>query len=492
MGLLGDLFTKTPVTKKEVETTIKNSQTIQNSLTKLNEQINKTTAESIQKSMIDAAAGQEVNQTIRVENVTTGGDFVATGISQKAQVKMNLTAMQDTKADSQIVQDAQAAVSNQLKDAVEAAQSAKQQQGEQIVSGLAGAVSDMFEDLVGNTTNESTKTAIENELNVSNTKNITDRIVNDVKTSITNETMTKINSNMQVNQTVEFRNIAAGGDAIIANISQEAITSQITEAVQKSGVGADVLTQVLGVDKTVIETAISSGQAAGDIVQGTGESIGAGFQKAFEGTGGIMVAIVSVVLSVVVGGVGFLMLSGGGSGQVGGSTKMLSGLLSPIMKLMKKNQDLINVALMFAIAMLVLRKIQKRENFSKTSDLKLKVNQMYVFKNPNNVLCLTKKQNEGSVFKIQILAQPGKDKRILLSTKEADKDMFLKLEGRKLVFRELERIDKELYEFSAIPVGENGFQLYMNNTFIGESKSDASCLELTQENEAAGFIFRIE
>lgn len=491
MGIFGDAFTKTPITKKEIETTIKNSQTIQNSLTKLNEQINKTTAESIQKSMIDAAAGQEINQTIRIENVITGGDFIATGISQKAQVKMDLTAMQDTKADSQIVQDAQAAVSNQLKDAVEAAQSAKQQQGEQIVSGLAGTVSDMFEDLVGNTTNETTKTTIENELNVSNTKNITDRLVNDVKTSITNETMTKINSNMQVNQTIEFRNIAAGGDAIIANVSQEAITSQITEAVQKSGVGADVLTQVLGVDKTVIENAITSGQAAGDIVQGTGESIGAGFQKAFEGSGGIMVAIVSVVFSIVVGGVGFLMLTGGNS-QVGGSTKNLSGLVSSIMKLMKKNQDLINIALMFAIAMLVLRKIQKKENFNKTSDLKLKVNQMYVFKNPNNELCLTKKQSEGSVFKIQILTQPGKDKRILLSTKEGDKDKFLKLEGRKLVFRELERIDKDLYEFSAIPIGENGFQLYMNNTFIGESESDVTCLELSQENESAGFIFRIE
>ena len=354
---------------KETTKEILNDTRVKNSIKKFNETINESTVKMMQTTMVNAAAGAEVNNTISIGNVKTSGAFVLSDISQANMVKMNLSVLSKSEMKSDMVTDMTNKIQTQLANDAKASSDSSSKDGEQLFSGLASAIGDTVSDLgnsiMGGSSSSKDNLSIKNIMDVENDT----ELENKVRTSITNEMVNDTVSNVSLKilgaNTIEVGNIEAGGGVVISNINQENIVDAMMEAVAESGLGNKILSKMLNIDEADIKNAAdtattatdekvgtldAAGDAAGNVIEKGGEAVSSTIDSASGFLSAGLTAMIMPLLIIGVVGIALFFLAKpllskgmdkssktGKTGKMIFGAKLLKGGSSSIKKLLNNS-----------------------------------------------------------------------------------------------------------------------------------------------------------
>lgn len=458
MGLFGNLFSETENTRN-VEKLLENNTTLKNEITNLNKNISSQIANIMMKSMQEMAVGQDITQDIKIKGVVAVDDVNISNIRQKAKVKVNLSAMQNTELQSEMLEKIQNQLSQGIKEAIKNVQNKDNIQGEQWVKEFAGVLNNVVDAVAGGDTTENIKETVRNSLNSENIQKNIQEVETNVASNISNETMAKIASNFSADQGITISDIAAGGNATISNIDQEALSEQILTSIQETGASTKLISDVMGFSETFTEKMVSSEQSAQDVQKSTLSGVGdvfsgifSGISGIFSGSGGIIVGIVSIVCSSIVG-IGLFLYMQNMQKQKGGYS------MSPksIQNFFQKNQT-IGVILVALGVFFIAKKI---ETFKKTKKILLKHDDKYIYPKDNE-LYLTSDKNLAGNFDLHITSVVDEPDTVLI---QLDNQYARKVDN-KIYLQNYELFDKEKHNFHIKELSDDSFELYRGDENI--------------------------
>jgi hypothetical protein len=298
---MGSTESKTAITQVN-DTLVVNQNTFNSRTEQLNKQVSDTTVSDAKS----CSAAVNNNQVITVEGLTVKGDLNLS-TKQKTAAALSFSCVQTTdvrqKAGSAMIANLQDDIANAADTAIiqkldaKAASAAEQQFG-----GIGAANSD----------SKISTTNISKSINTSNT-NISKLIQNVVENKFKSDTISNCIAELKQNQEVSAKNITVGGQATIV-FEQDAAAEAVTNCIQNSGVGSDILSTVaaeLGVkisNENKTSTTQESKAAAESTAKNKGIMEGAG--SAFESIGKAYSGVITSILGE--GGIGGMMSSPGG------------------------------------------------------------------------------------------------------------------------------------------------------------------------------------
>lgn len=294
--------------KEKIKQTVMNDTTIQAQLKKVNDTINKTVVEQINK------VSDEMESSSRVAQEQTSGMTVFGGTVEKGakvdmsmsqeldmQESINISSIQNVKQDSQIVSDLQKQLSMDLQKSLSAQQDAQQSDGEQamreMMGALTGAVDSAMQALNFGGSKSSEKdieTEIKNFLNISNKTEIINKTKNIMESKMITETLSKLKTSLDVFQKQSKDGYLITPDAIFGedsvtdfSMKQKAkITRDVVmQKLNDTGMGTTILSKLLEVDDTKMKESIDAAQKAEEESVGTFEGAGRGVASAAKGVG---------------------------------------------------------------------------------------------------------------------------------------------------------------------------------------------------------------
>ncbi len=431
MGLFGNLFSESE-TKRNVEKLIENEQNLRNEIVNINKNMSSQISNIMMTSMQDMAAGQEITQEIKIKGIVAAGDVDISNISQKAKVKVNLSALQNTELQNEMLEKIQSNLSQGLKEAIENVQTRENIEGEQWVSELANFANNLVDNVVGGDLDENIKETTRNTLNSENIQKTVNEIQSHVESNVSNETMSKIAANFSADQSIEISNVASGGNATISNIDQEALSEQILKSVQDSGATSNLMSDVLGISKSVTERVVKTEQTEKKETKGTFEFL----NKMFEGPG-IIVALASLVLSSM--GLGFMfMLQSGGS---------------PNFRVPNFLKSDFGMLLVGAVILGLILKL--RENFAKKKQILMKHGNKYIYIKDDQ-LHLTSEKSKAKKFDIHVTEFLDKPDTVLITLG----DKYARKIKDEIYLQNFELFDKEKHNFHIKKLDNKSFELY--------------------------------
>ena len=262
----------------ETNKEILNDTRVINSIKKFNETINESSVKMMQSTMVNAAAGADVNNTITIKGIKTKGAFILDGVSQKNMVKMNLSVLSKSEMKGDMVSDMTNKIQAQLTNDAKASADSSSKEGEQILAGIASAVSDTVQglgnSLTGGSSSSKDNLSIKNIMNIENDT----ELINKVKTSVTqemvNDTVTNVSLKINAGNELEIAEIEADDGFVISNLSQENVVDAMMEAVAESGLANKILSKMMNVDEADIKNAADSETTASDETVGTLDAAG--------------------------------------------------------------------------------------------------------------------------------------------------------------------------------------------------------------------------
>lgn len=459
MGLIGNLFSETE-TKRNVEKLLESNTNLKTEITNANKNMSSQIANIMMKSMQDMAAGQEITQEISFKNLKADEDINISGISQTAKVKVNLSALQNTELQNEMLEKVQNQLSQGLKEAISNIQTQDKIEGEQWVKEIAGFANNVVQAVVGGDTTENIKETVRNNLNSENIQKNIQEIESYVQSNISNETISKIAADLSVKQGIDFENITSGKNIIITNIDQEVLSEQLLSSVQATGATTKLISEVMGFSETFTEKLISSDQTQSDTKKSTLSGFG-DIISGFSGTGGIIAGIVSVVCSLIVLSGMFLMMQQKQQVQTGG--------------FYIKNNTSVLVIIGVVIIFFLLDTL--KENFKKTTKILMKYGDKYIYPKDNE-LYLTNDKNLAGQFDLFVTKHSDQPNTVLIHTNE----QYARKVDNKIIFQKFELFDKEKHDFNITELNDTSFELYRENENI-IVKNNKLELSLNEKNK---------
>lgn len=443
MGLFGNLFTESE-TKRDIEKIIENDTNLRNEIVNINKNLSSQVSNIMMTSMQEMAADQSVTQQIRIKSVKAVGDVNITDIIQTVKVKVNLSALQNTKLQNEMLEKIQSNLSQGLKEAIENVQTKENIKGEQWVSELAGFANNLVNTVAGGDLNENIKETTRNTLNSENIQKTINEISTNVESNINNQTMAKISASFSADQNIEISDVEAGANATISNVGQEVLAEQLLKSVQDTGAAANLVSDILGISKSFTERVIKTEQKVRDETKSTLS----GISDIFQGQAGIVGASVSMVFSSLcfVMIIGLVLMKGK---QTGGG-KLLPDSFLNLLKFTKLSE--FQIILIIAIAIILL--LTMRENFTKTENVVLKTENKYIYPNGDK-LCLTNDKQLAGAFNLKIINVDNKPNTVLVEVG----DKFLRKVGDQILLRKFDLFDKEMHDFKINKLSETTFEL---------------------------------
>lgn len=466
---------------KQEKLEILNDTRVKNSLKKFNETINETMLKTIQTTT------QNVSQSILSiqsvgSNLTSAKDIVQeiSDVNQKATSKADLTALQKTEVQTEVAKKTLSEMQTTVANMMDLSQSNKNAQEEQMIKGLLNAVENTALGaaamVTGGDHNVSTEKKIQNLLNVENSTELTNKVKNSVSQEMVNDTISNIANSTQARQEVGS-NLQSDGNIFqrINAISQEITQTMATEAIQESGVAASIISELVGIDKTDVETAIKTTQANENKEAGTFQGFGDMVNKMFQGNTIMMIvfSLMCILSSVSSGGAVFMSSKGGVMSNL---SKMQKGgnKISQYIKMVKKIDTFyLIIAFLIALFLYMIAKVIYKENFKEDQyNVYLKVGDKYV----DNNLCL-KETIDNEVQKGNVLVTG--DNEIMFHYEDKN---ILSVSSDKLIKTSYEMLNIENYKFQV----KDGVLKHGNYVIV----LNENCLMLsTDESLAIKFNF---
>ena len=262
----------------ETNKEILNDTRVKNSIKKFNETINESSVKMMQTTMVNAAAGAEVNNKISIKGVKTKGAFVLDGVSQKNMVKMNLSVLSKSEMKGDMVADMTNKIQTQLANDAKASSDSSSKEGEQILAGIASAVGDTMQglgnSLTGGDSSSKDNLSIKNIMNIENETELINKVKTSVTSEMVNDTVTNVSLKILAGNEQEYEDIEADDGVIISNLNQENIVDAMMEAVAESGLGNKILSKMMNVDEADIKNAADTTTTATDETVGTLDAAG--------------------------------------------------------------------------------------------------------------------------------------------------------------------------------------------------------------------------
>ena len=198
---------------KETNKEILNDTRVKNSIKKFNETINESSVSMMQSTMVNAAAGADVNNKISIKGVKTKGAFVLDGVSQKNMVKMNLSVLSKADMKADMVSDMTNKIQTQLANDAKASADSSSKEGEQILAGIANAVSDTVQglgnSLTGGDSSSKDNLSIKNIMNIENETELVNKVKTSVTSEMVNDTVTNVSLKIKAGNELEIAEIEA-------------------------------------------------------------------------------------------------------------------------------------------------------------------------------------------------------------------------------------------------------------------------------------------
>ena len=310
---------------KETNKEILNDTRVKNSIKKFNETINESSVSMMQTTMVNAAAGADVNNTISIKGIKTKGAFVLDGISQKNMVKMNLSVLSKSEMKGDMVSDMTNKIQTQLANDAKASSDSSSKEGEQILSGIANAVGDTMQglgnSLTGGDSSSKDNLSIKNIMNIENETELINKVKTSVTSEMVNDTVTNVSVKILGQNKLEIADIEADDGVVISNVNQENIVDAMMEAVAESGLGNKILSKMMNVDEADIKNAAdtattatdetvgtldAAGDAAGNVIEKGGEA----GSKLMDSAGGMMSGMMTAMIMplIIIGVIGVVGL----------------------------------------------------------------------------------------------------------------------------------------------------------------------------------------
>lgn len=216
----------------------------------VSETMNKKVSNTILKDAKACSADLNNNQEITIKNFSTTGNFNFTS-TQKQTAALTFSCVQASvvrnKATSEIV----SLMTNNLDTSASSeALSSLDSKAEQATKVGFGSSGDLNSTQILNQTSNSNSN---NETH----KNIKNILNNIVENNFSSETVSKCISQVNNNQSINLQEIKVGGNAVIA-IDQNQAADVITDCIQKSDIGSDILNAAAAQLDVKIEDDISS------------------------------------------------------------------------------------------------------------------------------------------------------------------------------------------------------------------------------------------
>ena len=250
---LGMTALLTPKTEAKQQVTQQNEQIIinKNLISAVSETTNKQISNTIIKDAKACSADINNNQEITIKNLTTTGGFNYTS-NQKQKAALTFSCVQSTLVRNKAKGDIVALIANNLatKATSEAlALLAAKVDNEAKVS--AGAVGSLTTDQNVNGSNR-----YRNETDF--TKNIKNVLNNIVENNFSSETVSKCISQVNNNQNITLQELKVQDGNTVIVIDQDQAADVITDCIQKSDIGGDIMNAVVSSFDAKVEDSTSS------------------------------------------------------------------------------------------------------------------------------------------------------------------------------------------------------------------------------------------
>lgn len=291
---------------KKIKTEIMNNTDIQMKFKKVNDTINETTVEVINKvsdSMKVESKTQlklEIKGGISLKNIKDSSGVKVSVQQELDQMDtVNISSLQNIKQDSSIVQELQKKLSTDMQRAMSSQQESSKSEGEQamkeLMGALTGAVGSAMQVLNpggSKKSNTDIQTAIKNELKMSNETEIINKTKNIMNNKMITETLTELSSSFEtyleqiVDGDISIDGVENSKDIGIALTQSAKITRDVAlEKLNDTSMGVKIMSELLEVDETTLKESVETAQKSADKEQGTLEDLGGAVATGAKGLG---------------------------------------------------------------------------------------------------------------------------------------------------------------------------------------------------------------
>jgi uncharacterized protein YbjQ (UPF0145 family) len=310
----------------------------------LNKAVNKTIVDNVMNQAKSCSANISQLQEVKFDNINVAGDFNFTG-NQKQTAALTFSCLQKSDVGNSIA--------NSMKSAYEAA--LKNNFSSETIDKLSTGASTEAQGSAGTIGNVSAETNVKTNYKYNSETTINKNIQNIIENEINqhfevNDTMACL-ARMDNIQSMQFKTINVGGNAIIA-INQDQAATMLAECVQNSSVSTNVTQGILNklgietddTNKVIKKMTSSTTTDTSAVNKGVIEAVGDAIAGIFNGmTGWIKYAIIGGVslVSIIIIGILIFMIFGGGSEMLQGELDKDS-VNNPLKKLTKSGGNYIN------------------------------------------------------------------------------------------------------------------------------------------------------
>lgn len=298
-----------PKSSKQKNTEIINSTDVRTALRKVNTRLNEIVLDITQKSLTDISASAITTQGVIVRNVNVDGNIIISDVNQDNQVKISLTSLTDSAIKQDMVSDIQDSLEAKIAQMLDMSQDQSKEDGEQALGGLIDAVASMSPFSGGK--DEKTNLTMQNLMKIDSTVELISEIKNAISTTLLNETITNLATDLNAEQIVKVEDSTVGGSIIISNIDQRNFSSMMIDAISKSGITADTLAKLSAVDKTDMTNSLKTTvtqthkeigtiQSVGDAVATMVNSVGDAAGTIIGSVSGMAFLMIGVVIVIII------------------------------------------------------------------------------------------------------------------------------------------------------------------------------------------------
>lgn len=291
--------------KKKIKTEVMNNTNVQMKMKKVNDTINKTTVELINKvsDSMKVDSKTVLEQKMKGISIKDVKNSSGVRIDIKQQLDqmdtVNITSIQKIEQDSQIVQDLQKQLTTDLQRSVSAQQEASKSEGEQMMKEMMGAITGAVKSAMqvlnpgGSTISDTDiETSIKNELNINSETELINKTENIMNNKMVTETLTELATSFEtylsqvVDGEISIEGVENSEDVGIALVQEAKITRDVAmKKMNDTGMGSKIMAKLLEVDETQVKEGITAAQKAEDKQQGTLEDAGEAVSTAAKGVG---------------------------------------------------------------------------------------------------------------------------------------------------------------------------------------------------------------
>lgn len=255
-----------------------NDSSFQNVVRKTNNIVSNMTTDIIQKNLSNTSGSSTFNQEMNFSDLEAEGDIVIDSATQDQDTTINMSALADVNMKNDITKKIQNEIQDKLVSAMTNTQGQNQERGEQAIAALSHDVTDAVKSLGASVTGTDVKNikerSIANIIDMKTEEDVKTTVQNAINTNLMSDTMTNLSSALVGNQAVNINNLKSKhGSIVVSNIGQKMLSEQMLKAVQKSGVGNSLVSEITNISKSDLAATLAADQESKQVDKSTGDSI---------------------------------------------------------------------------------------------------------------------------------------------------------------------------------------------------------------------------